>query len=43
MAVMGIASYQWVMVCLATHGDGETKAGLVSKDELSSTAGSTPC
>lgn len=32
VAVMGIARYQWVMVCLAAHGDWGSTAGLVSKD-----------
>lgn len=32
VALMGIASYQWVMVCLAAHGDWGSTAGLASKD-----------
>lgn len=39
VALMGIASYQWVMVCSAAHGDWGSMAGLVSKDQLSSTGG----
>lgn len=42
-ALMGIACYQWVMVCSAAHGDWGSMASLVSKDPVPSTGGCPHC